>query len=378
MSKRGLPPGRRARDARSMNPTPAVVSSPRPAVTDPGETAGATTRAGFVHRVVRVVPGLAAALAAAVVGVLLARVNGLLSPMLVAIVLGVVVANVARPAWLARVRPGLDLAGKKLLRVGIVLLGLQLSLSSVAALGWGVAALAVTVVVVGVPFGIWCGRRLGMSVEQSVLTACGFSICGAAAVAACDGVTDADEEAVATSVALVVVFGTLMIPVCVLVARLGVDERTVGVFAGASIHEVAQVVAAGGLVGGGALAVAVVVKLARVLMLAPVMTALAARRRRELARTQSAGDITLPPVMPLFVVGFVAAVAVRSVAHLPSDVLGGARSLQTALLAAAMFALGTGVRWQNMRKVGAAPFVHASACTLVVAALALGGALLVG
>lgn len=319
--------------------------------------------------------GLALALAAAGLGVGVSQLNGLLSPLLVAILLGVLVGNLLP---LGQVQPGLDFAGKRLLRVGIVLLGLQLSLGAIGALGFGVIALAVVVVAAGVPFGIWVGRRLGLSQEQSVLTACGFSICGAAAVAATDGVLDADDENVATSVALVVVFGTLMIPLMMLASGLGLRPHITGIWAGASVHEVAQVVAAGGLVGGGALAVAVVVKLARVLMLAPVMMVLAARRRRELADSDAGGDVTLPPLVPTFVMGFLAAVLLRSFVPLSAPVLSGAKAMQTLLLAAAMFALGTGVRVATMRKVGSTPFVHAALCTGFVAVLALAGAVIVG
>lgn len=369
--------------------SPAPADPPAPS---PGQPRG---------RTVAVIGGIGVALAAAGVGYGLSQVNGLLSPMLVAILLGIVAGNASQRLHLDAVKPGLDIAGKRLLRVGIVLLGLQLSLSTIAGLGVGVVALAALVVSLGVPFGIWCGRRLGLTQGQSVLTACGFSICGAAAVAAADGVVDADEDEVATSVGLVVVFGTLMIPLSVLVGSLGLGDHATGVFAGAAIHEVAQVVAAGGLVGGGALAVAVVVKLARVLMLAPLMTVLAVRRRRELAaaagsaesgvaesdsakpgsresETDPKADVKLPPIMPLFVAGFIVAVLVRSFVPVPGVVLDGAKIMQTVLLAAAMFALGTGVRWATMKRVGARPFVHAACCTGFVTALALVGAFVLG
>ncbi|MCK6091281.1 putative sulfate exporter family transporter [Micrococcus endophyticus] len=120
------------------------------------------------------------------------------------------------------------------------------------------------------------GRALRLPWDLTALVASGFSICGAAAVAAADSVVRARREMAATAIGLVVLFGTLMIPLMpLLTGALGLDERTAGLWIGASTHEVAQVVAAGGLVGGAALSVAVTVKLARVVMLAPVMTALA-------------------------------------------------------------------------------------------------------
>lgn len=322
-----------------------------------------------------VVGGLAVSFIAALGAWGAGRLGTLVSPLLVAIVLGVVAGN-AVPCHLAGLKPGLDLAGKRLLRIGIVLLGLQLSLGEIAALGWRVVAVAAAVVVIGVPLGVLIGQRMGLTPTQSILTACGFSICGAAAVAATDGVVDADEREVATSVALVVVCGTVMIPLTAALSGIGLSDFATGVFAGGAIHEVAQVVAAGGVVGGTVLATAVVVKLTRVLMLAPVMTVLALRQRQALNSADAARNAQRPALLPLFVAGFTVAVLVRSFGHVSGAVLDVAAIIETLLLSAAMFALGTHVRWQMIRSVGSTPLVHAAACTLLVSAVALGGALL--
>lgn len=321
---------------------------------------GTLTSPGFLG-------GLGASLLASGIGYAASSLNPLFSPLLVAIVLGVLVGNVMTTSPMQR---GLEFSAKKLLRAGIVLLGLQLPLQDIAALGWGALGLAVSVVVVGLGFGIWSGRAFGLTPTMSTLVACGFSICGAAAVAAADGVIDADDDEVATSIGLVVLFGSLMIPLTVGLAAVGLDARTAGFFVGASVHEVAQVVAAGGLIGGGALGVAVVVKLARVLMLAPVMTLLGVRRRRQLRATGGTGDVSMPPLVPLFVIGFIAAVMARTVLPLGESTLDAAKTAETVLLAAAMFALGAGVRWRTLVKVGTRPLVHALACTTVVASVA--------
>ena len=220
------------------------------------------------------------------------------------------------------------------------------------------------------------GRALGVDRGLTLLVACGFSICGAAAVAAAAGVTDPDEEHeenTITAVALVVLCGTLMIAaVPAVAALLQLDTETGGLWAGASIHEVAQVVAAGGALGGAALTLAVIVKLARVLMLAPVMAVLSLQQRR-----RGAGDGKRPPLVPLFVLGFLAMVLLRSLAPLPESVLEPASLLQTGLLAAAMFALGTGVKVRNLLQVGPRPLALAGLSTVLVAAIALGGVILV-
>lgn len=317
----------------------------------------------------RLLPGLAVASAAVVVSLLVARLG--VSALLVAIVLGVLVGNLVKlPASL---EPGLAFASKKLLRAGIVILGLQLTLGDIWRLGPGMIGVVIAVVTVGILGTLVIGRRLGVSPTQSLLIACGFSICGAAAVAAVDGVIDADDDEVVTAVGLVVAFGTAMIALLPLAAgAMGLSQAQTGLWAGASIHEVAQVVAVGGSLGAAALSAAVVVKLARVLLLAPVMAIISLRRRR-----QGTGTGKRPPIVPLFVVGFLAMVALRSLGWAPAQVVSVASTLQTILLSAAMFALGTGARFSAFRKLGAGPFVLATLSTLIVAAVGLAGTLLV-
>lgn len=330
-------------------------------------------------------PGLGLVLVATAAAMGFNKLVPAVSPLLIAILAGAVLANtVSLPATLT---PGLTFSAKRLLRVGVALLGLQLVLSDVFGLGWGVIGVVVAVVVLGIMGAMWLGARLGLSWNQRVLIACGFSICGAAAVAAADGVIDAEEEETVTAVALVVVFGTMMIlAVPLLAAAFGLGDEEAGMWAGASIHEVAQVVAAGGAIGGGALAVAVVVKLARVLMLAPVLTVLGLLMRRRTAAELAAnggvgGELAQskrPPLVPFFVASFIVLVLVRSSGIVPEAVLDVAKFCGTALLTAAMFALGAGVRIATMKKVGPKPFVLAAGATVWVAAIALGGVLLVG
>lgn len=327
-------------------------------------------------------PGLSVVIAATAASMLVNKLLPAVSPLLIAILVGAVLANtvlVKAGPRAAVLDAGLTLSAKRLLRVGVALLGLQLVLADIFALGWGVIAVVVAVVALGIFGAMWLGARLGLTWTQRMLIACGFSICGAAAVAAADGVVDADEEETVTAVALVVVFGTAMIlAVPLLASALGLGDQTAGIFAGASIHEVAQVVAAGGAIGGGALAVAVVVKLARVLMLAPVLAVLGVvMRRREAAQGGAHADAKRPPLVPLFVASFLALVLLRSTGILPESVLSIAKFCGTALLTAAMFALGAGVRVATMRKVGPKPFVLAAAATVWVAGIALVGALLV-
>jgi uncharacterized integral membrane protein (TIGR00698 family) len=318
-----------------------------------------------------VIPGLLLAGAAALLAYGVQRLVPAASPLLVAILLGVAVAH--SKSLPDQMRPGLKVASKRVLRLGIVVLGLQLSLRDIAGLGWGTIGVVVAVVALGIVLTLAIGKRLGVPAQLRLLIACGFSICGAAAVAAVAGATDSDEEDVAASIGLVVLFGTAMIGICpFLLPALGLTERQQGLVAGGSIHEVAQVVAVGGILGGTALTVAIVVKLARVLMLAPVILTISAQRRRS---GQVAEGEKLPPLMPLFVAGFLAMVLIRSFLPVPDVALHIGSITQTVLLSAAMFALGTGLHIGMLKKVGGRPVLLAAVSTIGVFAIAYGGVL---
>ena len=273
--------------------------------------------------------------------------------------------------------PGLALAGRRLLRLGIVVLGLKLSLVDIARLGW-VSILAI-VSLVAASFGItWFVCRLfRLEGDQAVLMAAGFSICGVSAVGAMAAARRSPERDTGTPITLVTLYGTLAIvvlPALALLLRL--DSRQFGHWVGASVHDVGQVVATAQTAGAAALTVAVVVKLTRVLMLAP-MVAIASIQTR---RRDGAADVSLdassgasakrPPIVPLFILGFIAAVLVRSLIPLPDALLASADVVQSALLATALFGIGASLRLEQLARSG----LRALAAGLVswVAILGLG------
>lgn len=354
------------------------TASPAPA--QPPATAGG---AGAAARARGIAPGLGLCLAGAVLAWAasraLAAVVPAASPMLLAIVVGVLAANL-RPIP-ARAATGVAFASRTVLRAGVVLLGFSIAVGDVVALGPGVLAVILAVVAAGLLAGIAAGRMIGLTREQALLTAAGCSICGAAAVAGVDGVLRRRRaHETATAVAVVVVFGTAMIALGPVTAHLaGLDEHGAGVFIGGATHEVAQVVAAGGIAGPAVLTAAVIVKLARVLLLAPVLALLGVAERRAAAADAAAGAAPAgarPALVPAFVLGFIAAVAARSALDLPAGLLGGLEGLRTWAFLVAMVALGTGVRRDTLAAAGWAPFLHGLAVTAVVIAVALGGALL--
>lgn len=307
-------------------------------------------------------PGLATTAAAVFAAWSVNRLEPAFSPLTCAVLLGALAANarlLPRGAG-----PGLGFAGRRLMRLGIVLLGLKLALADVLALGW--ATLAVTVGVVLLTFAgtQWLGRRMGLPGDQPLLVATGFSICGASAVAAMNSVTDSDEDDVVTSVALVTLCGTLAILLLPLLHHpLGLTDLQFGRWVGASVHDVGQVVATAQTAGPGALDQAVVVKMMRIAMLAPLVGSMALiLRRRSARRGPSAGSAgpaeqdQVPsqhmPLVPLFVLGFLAMVGLRSTGILPTQVVGWSQDAANLLMAAGLFALGTAVDVPRLARTG--------------------------
>jgi uncharacterized integral membrane protein (TIGR00698 family) len=293
-----------------------------------------------------------------------------------AVALGVATANAG---LLPRsVEGGTRLVTHKALRAGIVLLGLSLSAGSVIGLGLPMIVVVVTTSTSTLLATFWLGRRLGLARPRSLLIATGFAICGASAIAAMEETSEADEEDVTVAIAMVTVFGTVaMVAMPLLQAPLGLSATAYGAWAGASVQEVGQVVAAAGPAGQSAVAIAVVVKLTRVLLLAPVVALAGVRRRRCVGATEpvEAGR-RLPPLVPVFVAGFLLAVTIRSTGVVPQVLLGPAATLQNLVLAAALFGMGTAVRARALLVASRDALTLAALSTLVVASVSLVGVLL--
>lgn len=320
-----------------------------------------------------ILPGLGLAALGAGLAFGLGQLVDVASPLVVAVVLGALWANLRGVS--GRERAGLEFAARMLLRAGIVLLGLRLSLADVSSLGGpGLAVVAVTVVATF--FGTQAlGRRLGLDRDLSLLVATGYSICGASAIAAMAPNTDADDDHVAASVGLVTLFGSLAIVTLPAVgAALGLAPATLGSWIGASTHDVAQVIAAASTAGAAAVNAAIVVKLTRVALLAPLVAGVSIHRRVR----HDGDDGTRPPLLPAFLVGFVLAVLTRTSGLVPDAVLDIGRLAETGLLAMAMFGLGAGVRVSRLRRLGWRPLALGAVAWVVVAGVSLLGVALIG
>jgi uncharacterized integral membrane protein (TIGR00698 family) len=290
-----------------------------------------------------------------------------------AVALGLVAGNTGLLPRVAK--QALAAVTKRLLRIGIVLLGFAVSFGSIMALGVGTVALVAGTLVVTLVVTTWLGNRVKLGAARSLLIGTGFAICGASAIAAMEETAGADEEDVAVGIAMVTLFGTVaMVLLPLLAGPLGLTDMQFGIWAGASIHEVGQVVAAAGAGGAGVVAIAVVVKLTRVLLLAPVVATVSVRKR--LTGQDTGGK--RPPIVPLFVLGFLACVALRSTGVIPTGALGAISQVQVAALGAALFGMGAAVQIRSLFRGSGRVLLVSTLSTLLVTGVALAGVLLLG
>lgn len=329
--------------------------------------------------------------------------------MTVAVVLGILAANLPGSSGpvAGGLRPGLHFAGKHLMRAGIVLLGLKLSLADVLALGWLTAALVVAVVLLSFAGTYGLGRLFRLAGDAPLLIATGFSICGASAIGAMAAVKGTRQQETVLPVALVTLCGTLAIGILPLLMHpLGLDALGFGRWVGASVHDVGQVVATAQTAGAVALSAAIVIKLTRVLLLAPMVAtagvlerrahnrrisaataqATAALSRNGGAVTGAAGPgpaaapglespapaVKFPPVVPLFVLGFLLAIALRSMGWVSPAGLELGNFLQDMALGAALFGLGSSVRIRELLHTGLRASAMALCAWFLIAALGYG------
>jgi uncharacterized integral membrane protein (TIGR00698 family) len=303
-----------------------------------------------------------------------------ISPLVASLVLGVLIGNLSViPRSFAA---GQKFAAKKVLRFGIVLLGTQLALKQVVDLGGRELIVVIGVVALTFLGTLWLGPRLGVSKSLSLLIATGFSICGASAVAAMDGVVEADEEEVTYAIALVTLCGSLAIVLLPLLRNvLGLsDPQLFGSWVGASVHDVAQVIATSSTGGDAAVQAATVVKLSRVVLLAPLVASVSIwvhRSSSGLVAKAKKVDKTRVSVVPLFVIGFLVMIAVRTTGIIPENLLSKIKTVEQVCLASALVGLGSDVRVSRLIKVGGRPLLLALISWFGIAVVSLIGVRLV-
>jgi uncharacterized integral membrane protein (TIGR00698 family) len=332
------------------------------------------------QRAIRFVPGLALAGAVAAASIELGKLGWLqangISALTLAIVLGMVVGNTVYPRIAPASAAGVTFSKQNLLRLGIILYGLRLTFQDIGHVGLAGVVIDASVLCSTFALSWFLGTRVfGLDRKTAMLIGAGSSICGAAAVMAAEPVVRGRAEQVTVAVSTVVVFGTLAIFLYPVLYHLNAQYHLVatspgayGIFAGSTIHEVAQVVAAGHAISDEAANTAVIAKMVRVMMLAPFLIALSAYLSRSsdhgVAQTDGAapGASEKPGriVIPWFALGFVAVAGLNSLALLPKPMVSGAIELDTVLLAMAMAALGLTTHVSAIRKAGIKPLALAA------------------
>ncbi|MFZ5956021.1 YeiH family protein [Pseudomonas knackmussii] len=314
----------------------------------------------LLRRLPYLLPGAVLCLAIAGASRLLVQIPALgqlgLGSLTVAILLGLLLGNLGA-ARFGGLRPGVELSRQQLLRLGVVLYGLRLTFQDIAALG--PAALVIDVLMVGSTLcaAWWLGVRwLKLPRESALLIGAGSAICGAAAVMASSPVLRARAEHTAVAVATVVLFGTLAMLLHPLIfahlPNLFGSSKAFGIFTGSTIHEVAQVVAAGRAMDPAAADAALISKMLRVLLLAPALLCLG-----RFGASEGAQEGKRRLHIPGFAVAFLVVTGIRSLGLVPHSWLAPLQQLDDVLLGMAMAALGLATRLGDLRREGPKPLL---------------------
>lgn len=312
-----------------------------------------------------------------------------ISPLIIGIVLGMAYANSLRNHLPATWGPGIKFCSKSILRLGIILYGFRLTFQDVVAVGLPGIVIDCIIVAVTILGGVMVGKWLKMDSDIALLTSIGSGICGAAAVLGAEATIKTQPYKTAVAVATVVIFGTLSMFLYPIGYRAGIIDLTpdqMGIFSGATLHEVAHAVGAGNAMGDEIANVAIITKMIRVMLLVPVLLILgwwAAATARKRLKAASAGESDNADgtaksgkgkvQVPWFAFGFLLVIGFNSLDLLPAPVVGWINDFDTFLLTMAMAALGAETSFDKFKQAGAKPFVLA---TILYVWLLFGGYLL--
>jgi len=302
-----------------------------------------------------------------------------ISPLIIGIVVGMLYGNSLRHKFPNDWHAGIVFSTKTLLRAGIVLYGFRLTFQNVVEVGISGILLSSIVVVTTFVLGYWFGTKvLKLDRDTSILISAGSAICGAAAVLATEPVIKAEPYKTSIAIATVVVFGTIAMFIYPLVYQsgiLGLTKQAMGAYTGGTLHEVAHVVGAGASMGDDIANTAIIVKMLRVMLLAPFLLVLSiwiARLCKQKSKANnndsnnennSANTNTNTKTaitIPWFAVGFIGVVGFNSFNLLPVDLVNNINQLDTFALTMAMTALGMETRFNKFKGVGFKPIYLAS------------------
>ena len=267
---------------------------------------------------------------------------------------------------------GVAFTSSAVLRIGVALLGARITADEVLKLGYGPLLLTICGVSLTIPFGVLLARRMGLTRDFGILTGAAVGICGASAALAVASILPRHKDGLRERDTIFAVLGVTalstvaMIVYPIIVVSLNFDDLKAGMFLGATIHDVAQVVGAGYTLSDTAGEAATVTKLLRVALLVPVVIAITIL----LCRGQRPGHGNRPS-FPMFLVAFVLLVAINSLGLIPEPLRAGLETTSRWALVAAIAALGIRTSLKDIAAVGPSALILLVAETFWIAALAL-------
>lgn len=364
-----------------------------PAQDEMVEVTRARPASGGRNRVSTKLPGLALAVAIAVVATVVGRALPVVGGPVTGIVLGVVLATVIKPG--VRLRPGVAFAGRTVLQTSVVVLGSQLSLMQIVRVGVGSLPVMLGTLTAALVAAYWIGRWLGVTGNLRTLIGVGTGICGASAIAAVTPVIGAVGVDVAYAVSTIFLFNVsavLLFPV--LGHVLGMSQHAFGLFAGTAVNDMSSVVAASTTYGQAAATYAVVVKLTRTLLIIPIslgLAALVARRERRSVQPVPAGHtiaaaeeaveevvaevrrrVRISRLVPVFLVGFLIVAAANTVGIIPAAAHPALSEVSVFLITVALSAIGLSTDLAGLRRAGHRPLLLGASLWVVVSVTSLG------
>lgn len=286
-----------------------------------------------------------------------------LSPMIVGIILGMLYANSLRNNLPETWVPGIHFCSKRILRIGIILYGFKLTFQDVLAVGLPAIFIDIIVVAVTILGGILIGRMLKMDRGIALLTSIGSGICGAAAILGAESTIQTKPYKTAVAVSTVVIFGTIsmfLYPILYNNGTFVLSPQEMGIFTGATLHEVAHTVGAGNAMSDQISNVAIIVKMIRVMMLVPVLLIVSFSVARAAVKNGVKTGGSRKITIPWFAIGFLAVIGFNSFDLLPESLVNFINTLDTFLLTMAMTALGAETSIEKFKKAGFKPFALAS------------------
>lgn len=314
----------------------------------------------------------------AIMAVFIAKVPAIealaISPLVIGIIIGIVVANTVRHLIPISCLPGIMFSAKTLLRIAIVFYGFRITFQQIASIGAEGLSLSIIMLTSTMILGLFFGIRvLKLDKHTAILIASGSAVCGAAAVLATEDVLKSEPHKTAIAVGTVVLFGTIsmfLFPIMYKSGILNMDFTQFGLYVGGSIHEVAQVVAAGGAIDVESTDTAIIVKMTRVLLIAPMLLILG------LFLSKLKSDATHKKaklIVPWFAVLFIVVTGFNSLDLLPIKMVSTINVIDTFLLTMAMTALGMETHLSKFKQTGLKPLLLA---TVLFIWLVVGGYLL--